>query len=65
MENIPERTPRGGGNFYATAHTRLGEAFSRTVIQATKSGILDYREAYELLGLQGNTFCEYVNKYDF
>ena len=65
LKDIPERTPQGGGNFYETAYTRLGEAFSRTVVQATKSGILAYREAYELLGLQGNTFSEYVNEYDF
>jgi len=65
LENIPERTPRGGGNFYATAHTRLGEAFSRTVVQAARAGTLAYREAYELLGLRGNTFSKYVNEYGF
>ena len=65
LENIPDRTPRGGGNFYATAHTRLGEAFSRTVVQAARAGTLAYREAYELLGLRGNTFSKYVNEYGF
>ena len=65
LENIPERTPRGGGNFYATAHTRLGEDFSRTVVKAARAGELAYRDAYELLGLRGSTFTKYVNEYSF
>ncbi|WP_054747149.1 ImmA/IrrE family metallo-endopeptidase [Veillonella rogosae] len=66
LQNIPERTSQsGGGNFYATAHIRLGESFSRAVVQAARAGALAYREAYELLGLRGNTFSKYVNKYGF
>lgn len=65
LENIPERTSQSGGNFYATAHTRLGESFSRAVVQAARAGTLAYREAYELLGLRGNTFSKYVNEYGF
>ena len=65
LQNMPERRTQGGGNFYATAHTRLGESFSRTVVQAARAGSLAYREAYELLGLRGNTFSKYVNEYGF
>ena len=47
------------------SHTRLGESLSRTVVQAARAGSLAYREAYELLGLRGNTFSKYVNEYGF
>lgn len=65
LESLPERETRDGGNFYVTAHARLGESFSRTVVKAARAGELAYRDAYELLGLRGSTFTKYVNEYSF
>ena len=65
LQSLPERETRGGGDFYVTAHARLGESFSRTVVKAARAGELAYRDAYELLGLRGSTFTKYVNEYSF
>ena len=65
LQSLPERETRGGGDFYVTAHARLGESFSRTVVKAARAGELAYRDAYELLGLRGSTFIKYVNEYSF
>ena len=65
LQSLPERETRGGGDFYVTAHARLGESFSRTVVKASRAGELAYRDAYELLGLRGSTFTKYVNEYSF
>ena len=45
-----------GGNFYNTAHVRIGNTFMRNVIDAVKEGKLLYREAYSLTGLSRKTF---------
>lgn len=45
-----------GGEFYNTAHTRIGKAFLRNVISAAKEGKLLYSEAYSLTGLRRKSF---------
>lgn len=50
-----------GGNFYNNARIRLGNLFSRVVIYETKSGDLQYTDAFNLTGLKRTTFDRYVN----
>ncbi|MFH1897146.1 MAG: ImmA/IrrE family metallo-endopeptidase [Candidatus Desantisbacteria bacterium] len=54
----------GGGDFYATQNTRIGRHFFEVVSRATKEGQLLYRDAYQLTGLHGKTFDEYIKKID-
>ena len=49
-----------GGDFYATQNTRVGKRFARTVNRAAKEGRLLYRDAFELTGLSGATFDQYI-----
>jgi Zn-dependent peptidase ImmA (M78 family) len=49
-----------GGDFYATQNTRVGKRFARIVDRAAKEGRLLYRDAYDLTGLSGATFDQYI-----
>ncbi|MBL8392198.1 MAG: ImmA/IrrE family metallo-endopeptidase [Candidatus Accumulibacter sp.] len=49
----------GGGDFYNTQNTRLGESFALAVMRAALAGRLSFKEAYDLTGLRGGTFQEY------
>jgi Zn-dependent peptidase ImmA (M78 family) len=49
-----------GGNFYATQNSRVGRVFAEAVARAVKEGRLLYRDAFELTGLRGATFDQYV-----
>ncbi len=49
-----------GGNFYYTTRIRLGELFSKVVIYQTRSGDIQYTDAYKLTGLKGATFQKYI-----
>ena len=49
----------GGGDFYNTQNTRLGESFALAVMRAALAGRLSFKEAYDLTGLRGGTFREY------
>jgi Zn-dependent peptidase ImmA (M78 family) len=49
-----------GGDFYATQNTRIGKRFARIVDRAAKEGRLLYRDAYDLTGLSGATFDQYI-----
>lgn len=42
----------GGGNFYATQRTRLGQRFTRAVIESTWEGRSSFTEANQLLNLK-------------
>lgn len=44
------------GEFYNTAHVRIGKMFMRNVIDAVNEGKLLYREAYSLTGLKRGSF---------
>jgi Zn-dependent peptidase ImmA (M78 family) len=50
-----------GGDFYANQNSRVGRAFAEAVARATKEGRLLYRDAYELTGLRGATFDNYIS----
>lgn len=62
---VRERRPRsdsGGGDFYKTQNTRVGEWFALQVIRAAKEGRVSFKEAYDLTGLRGGAFQEYANR---
>lgn len=40
----------GGGNYYRTSRSRLGDSFLRAVIQGAESGDISYSYAFDLLG---------------
>lgn len=60
-----QRRTSGGGDFYATQGTRIGERFASAVIRAVKEGRLLYRDAYRLTGLHGKTFDRYADHLGF
>ncbi|MEO0965738.1 MAG: ImmA/IrrE family metallo-endopeptidase [Planctomycetota bacterium] len=62
-EDKPVKTENDGGNFYNTAHRRLGNRFSRLVSQGVREGRLAYRDAYRLTGLRGKTFDNYMARF--
>ena len=47
-----------GGDFYKAAVYRVGRSFSRYVDEAIHTGSLSYTDAYNLLGVRGNTFAK-------
>jgi Zn-dependent peptidase ImmA (M78 family) len=49
-----------GGDFYANQNTRVGKRFARIVDRAAREGRLSYRDAYDLTGLSGATFDQYI-----
>lgn len=56
-----QRRTSGGGDFYATQGTRIGERFASAVVRAAKEGRLLFRDAYRLTGLYGKTFDRYAD----
>ncbi len=52
--------PQEGGDFYATQTLRIGHRFARAALRAVREGRLLYREAYELMGLYGQTFDKFA-----
>jgi Zn-dependent peptidase ImmA (M78 family) len=57
---IQESPPSPGGNFWKTQGVRIGDLFGSAVAQAVWAGQLLYRDAYELTGLRGKTFDNYI-----
>jgi len=45
-----------GGNFYNTSPYRAGRSFCKYLREALTEGKISYGEAYQLLGVRGNTF---------
>ncbi len=52
----------GGGDFYNNQNTRVGELFTKHVLQAALEGKIGFKEAYDLTGLQGGTFQKYAQR---
>jgi Zn-dependent peptidase ImmA (M78 family) len=55
----------GGGNFYLTLGSRLGKRFPSAVYSAAKEGRLQYRDAYQLTGLSGNSYDRFGKEFGF
>jgi Zn-dependent peptidase ImmA (M78 family) len=49
----------GGGDFYNTQNTRVGQGFALAVMRAALDGRVSFKEAYDLTGLRGGAFQEY------
>jgi len=64
-EHQKKSVKKGGGDFYSNQNTRVGMRFASEVIRAAKEGRIQYREAYSLTGLYGNTFKNYVQHLGF
>ena len=45
-----EEVSNGGGNYYRTIRSRLGDSFLRAVIQGAEAGDISYTYAFDLLG---------------
>jgi Zn-dependent peptidase ImmA (M78 family) len=52
----------GGGDFYLTQKKRLGLRYAALVDRAVKEKQLLYREAYQLTGLKGDTYQNFISK---
>ncbi|MGJ4748510.1 DNA-binding protein, partial [Leptospira sp. SA-E8] len=51
---------KGGGDFFANQHVRVGERFGRAVVRAAQEGRLLYRDAFQLVGFGGATFDKFA-----
>lgn len=64
-EHHKKSVKKGGGDFYNNQNARVGIRFASEVIRAAKEGRIQYREAYSLTGLYGDTFKNYVQHLGF
>lgn len=64
-EHHKKSVKKGGGDFYNNQNARVGVRFASEVIRAAKEGRIQYREAYSLTGLYGDTFKNYVQHLGF
>jgi Zn-dependent peptidase ImmA (M78 family)/transcriptional regulator with XRE-family HTH domain len=53
---------KGGGDFYNTQNTRVGEFFVMRVYNAAMEGRIGFQTAYDLTGLKDGTFQRYVKQ---
>jgi Zn-dependent peptidase ImmA (M78 family) len=65
VKAIQKSKKTGGGHFWNTQIVRIGELFGSAVAQATLEGRLLYRDAYQLTGLKGKTFDNYIAQLGF
>ncbi len=60
---VKKESTAGGGDFYATQKKRLGLRYAAFVDRAVREKQLLYREAYQLTGLKGDTYQNFVTKH--
>lgn len=56
-----QRAKKGGGDFYSTQDIRLGRRFAGFLVRAVREGKVQYRDAYRLTDLKGETFNRYAD----
>lgn len=61
---IERGSQSSGGNFYNVTRIRLGNLFTKVVIYQTKTGNIQFTDAYRLTGLKGNSFQKYLNFFE-
>lgn len=54
----------GGGNYYQNKVFSLGTVFGPAVIRAAQEGSLLFRDAYDMLGVNGRSFDSLVKQYE-
>ena len=52
------KAKNSGGSYYNAVPYRIGRSFSRYVFESVQAGTTLYKEAYHLLGLNGNTYAK-------
>lgn len=62
LEQLPKKTTSGGGDFYATARKRISPTFAGYINTAVRQESLLHREAYQLTGLKGDTYSNFMDK---
>jgi Zn-dependent peptidase ImmA (M78 family) len=62
QERQKKESAAGGGDFYRTQNSRVGEMFAREVVFAALDGRVSFKEAYSLTGLNGGAFQEYAER---
>jgi len=55
-----QKQKSGGGDFYKVQNNRVGKKFALYVICAAKEGRIGFKEAYDLIDLNGETFRKYA-----
>lgn len=56
------RKKSSGGNFYSMQIRKVGKKFAQTINNAVKDGSLLYRDAFQLTGLYGKTYDEFMKR---
>ena len=51
---------KAGGDFWNTQNVRVGERFGRAVVRAAREERLLYRDAFQLVGMNGATFDKFA-----
>ena len=62
IKNKKEKQKDGGGDFYKTQNRRIGLQFANYIRFALKENKILYRDAWQLTGLNGNTFENFLNQ---
>jgi len=60
--DFSRKPEKGGGDFYNTQNTRVGEFFVMRVYNAAMEGRIGFETAYGLTGLKDGTFQRYVKQ---
>lgn len=58
-----EEKKKPGGNFYITRNCNLSSNFIAALIASADSGRTLYRDAYQLLGMSGDTYHKFVSRW--